>query len=132
MQLKNEPDLFSTNDTVDVDQYFNTSAGVTVAAGSVVSSSTTATSSVTAVESPNNVVPASPTLTFDSEFPTLADDILEQALQSLGEFAKVAENTIRSSVNEHATPTTLDFIQNDDFVDLAWEESFSQLFPTLS
>jgi hypothetical protein len=105
-------------------------------------------------------VPASPNLNnleADLDFPQLGDDILQQALQTLGDFNKfTSESSMASGFtqntgpiqNDQSTPSTSnnmnsfnmnsigfdDFLQNDDYNDndLMWEESFAQLFPSLS
>jgi hypothetical protein len=85
--------------------------------------------------SPNNQVPASPNLNIDPDFPQLGDDILQQALQSLGDLTKFAESNESSSATTSESNNTIgfdDFLQNDDYCDLAWEESFAQLFPSLT
>jgi len=119
-------DLFSNNDTAD--QYFQNAA------------SSINSGIISSAKSPNSMVPASPILNFDPDFPALGDDILQQALQSLGDLTKFAENTTSttqlstSSIGDQSSSnvTGFDFLQNDDYADLVWEESFAQLFPSLS
>jgi len=126
-------DLFSTsittssNDTADIQQYLiNNSSSMIVKAES---------------QNSNILVPATPpTLNFDPDFPPLGDDILEQALKSLGDFTKFADNTtfgqtISNSLLDGqslASTSDFDFPQREEYTDPVWEESFAQLFPSLS
>lgn len=81
--------------------------------------------------SPVTQVPGSPNLNIDPDFPQLGDDILQQALQSLGDLTKFAESSISGTSTEMNNIGLDDFLQNDDYTDLAWEESFAELFPAL-
>jgi hypothetical protein len=130
--------LLPTNDTADVQQYFNNDSYASSMEINVCDSDFAAAvnSIVPSATSPIGVVPASPTqLNFDPDFPPLGDDVLEQALKSLGEFTKFAEDTTSTSFSildsQSTTDAGFDFLQNDDFRDLAWEESFAQIFPSV-
>lgn len=124
-------DLFSVNDTADIQQYF-TSSPPSIGLNIVDSTSSVISNAISA-KSPNSVVPTSPALIFDPDFPQIGDDILEQALKSLGDLTKFAENTtaLASITDQNISGNGFDFIQSDDYTDLAWEESFAQLFPSL-
>jgi len=141
----NDNNLFSTNDTAVEFQYdfMNNSYPPQI---DIINSTTTNNSSNTIIKanSPNSsVVPASPStlLNFDTDFPQLGDDILEIALKSLGDFTKNNSDLTNSSSailptllidNQNASTSGYDFLQQDDYTDPAWEESFAQLFPSLS
>jgi len=138
--------LFSTNDTAVEFQYDFMNNSYPPQIDVINSTATTINSSNTIIKanSPNSsVVPASPssTLNFDTDFPPLGDDILEIALKSLGDFTKNSDLTNASSSailptllidNQNASTSGFDFLQQDDYTDPAWEESFAQLFPSLS
>lgn len=114
--------LFPSHDAANVQQYLRDTPLAIEPAGS---------SEATSACSPNGMVPASPALNFDPEFPQLADDILQQALQSLGDLSKFAEDATAPPASA-SDVIGFDLLQSDDYVDLAWEESFEQLFPSLT
>jgi len=139
LQPQTVTDLMSTNDTADVQQYFNTESYAPIEINVADSNFPAAVNYIAppTTASPIGVVPASPTLNFDPDFPPLGDDILDEALKSLGDFTKFAEGTNSTAPSvlnglQGTTDIGFDFLQNDDFRDLAWEESFAQIFPSLS
>jgi len=123
-------DLFSATDAADV-QYF-TSSSPSIGLMNIIDTTSVINSNVVSAKSPNSVVPTSPAaLKFDPDFPPLGDDILEQALKSLGDMTKFADDTASTSKAQNSIGSGFDFLQTDDYADLAWEESFAQLFPSL-
>jgi len=136
----NDSNLFSTNDTAAAVEFQYDFMNNPYPQIDTINNSNT----IVKADSPNSsVVPASPssTLNFDTDFPQLGDDILEIALKSLGDFTKNnPELTNGSSAilptllvdDQNASTSGFDFLQQDDYTDPAWEESFAQLFPSLS
>jgi len=131
LQSQPDADLLTTNDTVAVQEYFtNDTYHQTVDAN--FSISPIIDSANTMITSPNDVVPSSPTLNFDPDFPILGDDILEQALKSLEDFTKFTTTPSDGNyLNIQGNDNSFNFIHNDDVADLAWEESFATLFPSI-
>jgi len=126
----------SPNDTADVQQYFNDTSIATLNSGII-------KTEILVNSNSSSLVPTSPSqLNFDTDFPQLGDDILEQALRSLGDLTKSFNDETLPIVSNFsasfddgqqiATTSGFDFLQQDDYTDLAWEESFAQLFPSLS
>lgn len=132
---EHETRLFSTNDTDDVDEYFIKDPSTISTVQQDLSISMSNPPALLPTVSSNGIVPVSPNINTDFDFTTNGDDLLDDVLQSLGDFVKLQETLTlpTRSADQKPPPTNgLDFIQQEEFPDFAWEESFSQLFPSLS